>query len=72
MEQYKQEKRELQARDGQIHSEIWGLVRMAGTPPLVVKLQQELHANQVRIRTLEYLMKHDTPGSPEDPGKRDI
>ena len=72
MEQYQQEKRELQARDGKIHSEIWGLVRMAGTAPLVFKLQQELHANQVRIRTLDYLMKHDIPGSPGDPSESDI
>ena len=72
MEQYVREKRELQIRDGKIHSEIWRLVRMAGTAPLIVKLQQELHANQVRVRTLDYLMKYDVPDTSRDPSEPDI
>ena len=72
MEKYRKEKLDLQIRDGKIHSEIWRLVRMAGTAPLIVKLQQELDANRVRIRTLDYLMEHDIPGSPGDPSESDI
>ena len=71
MEQYQKEKRELLARDGQIHAEIWGLGKLRGMDSRIFALQQELAANRARIRTLEYLMQHDVPdtaGSSRGPG----
>lgn len=58
---YRLERRDLEIRNGKLHAEIWRLGRTseAAMIQVVLRLRAELSRNQVRMRTLDHLMRMD-------------
>ena len=56
---YHNERKLLQIQNGKLHGKIWQLGKQNKGDDQIICLKKELHDNEVRIRTLNYLIRMD-------------